>query len=86
MKLQRIDTFWLEWCVEELEKGRSVRFLVRGWSMFPAIWPGSRVVIKPLDPSELRIGMVVAFIRAGQIVVHRIVEIERFFFKRRVIL
>lgn len=49
--------------------------------MFPSILPGARLEIKPFDCRELYIGMVVAFERAEQIVVHRVIDIDQQFFQ-----
>ena len=49
--------------------------------MFPSIWPGARLEIKPIACSELCVGMVVAFERAEQIVVHRVIDIDQQFFQ-----
>jgi hypothetical protein len=81
VKPTQTTIFWLSWCKEELAQGKNVLFLARGWSMFPSIWPGARLEIKPIDCSELCVGMVVAFERAEQIVVHRVIDIDQQFFQ-----
>ncbi|MEN9699762.1 MAG: hypothetical protein RLZZ301_960 [Bacteroidota bacterium] len=49
--------------------------------MFPSIRPGARLEIKSIDCSELCVGQVVAFERAEQIVVHRVINIDQQFFQ-----
>jgi len=58
-----------------LRDGRSVVISAGGASMWPAIKPEDRVVIEPLTGAELRPGDVVALIRLGGFVVHRIIEV-----------
>ncbi len=58
-----------------LRDGRSVTVAAGGISMWPAIQPDDRVVIEPLSGAELSAGDVVALIRLGGFVVHRIKKI-----------
>jgi len=48
-----------------------------GFSMWPAIQPGDRVILSPCYPADLSAGDVVAARRDGGFVVHRITEIKR---------
>jgi signal peptidase I len=48
-----------------------------GYSMWPAIQPGDRVILSPCHPADLSAGDVVAASRDGGFVVHRITEIKR---------
>lgn len=58
-----------------LDKGKSVRFRARGWSMAPFIRDGDVITVSPLAGALPGIGEVVAFIRPGSenLVVHRVV-------------
>lgn len=60
--------------IELLRSGQAVQFLARGRSMWPTIPSGSRVEISPCGASELEVGQIAAFERAGQVVVHRVVK------------
>ena len=53
-------------------------YTVRSDSMTPALRPGSLVVVRPVDPQDIRIGTVVTFqIRSGEpgVATHRVVGI-----------
>lgn len=52
-----------------------VRFVARGSSMLPAIFPGDCLTIKPFGDARARVGEVVLVRRAGEFRVHRIVRI-----------
>jgi hypothetical protein len=54
--------------------GREVAFSVQGSSMLPLIGPGDRVVLRLLDPHELRPGDLFAFLAGSKVLVHRFVK------------
>jgi signal peptidase I len=58
-----------------LAEGKQVTITAGGYSMWPTIKPGDRIIITPLDPDKpLTAGKVVALRRDGGFVVHRITE------------
>lgn len=61
-----------------LTEGKEILITAGGYSMWPAIRPGDRIILSPPDPGEpLKTGMVVALRRDGGFVVHRITRIQR---------
>jgi signal peptidase I len=58
---------------ELLDKGTSIRIKASGYSMFPAIRPGNTIIIKPVPPDELKCGMIIAWKREKDMVVHRLI-------------
>lgn len=58
---------------ELLDKGTSIRIKASGYSMYPAIRPGNTLIIKPVEPEELKCGMIIAWKRKKDMVVHRLV-------------
>lgn len=56
-----------------LEKGRSFRFLAKGYSMTPFIRNGDVVTISPFLGRRANMGEVVAFIHPHGLAVHRII-------------
>lgn len=46
-------------------------------SMHPTYEPGDLVMIAGVDPSEIRVGDVIVFWRDGQLIMHRVIRIER---------
>jgi len=58
---------------ELLDKGTSLRIKASGYSMYPAIKPGNTIIIKPVPHAELKCGMIIAWKRKKDIVVHRLV-------------
>jgi len=64
-----LKEMWWEAC----DKGESLRFKIVSGSMKPLIMPGDEVKVAKTEPSDIRIGDVVA-LKAGQrVVVHRII-------------
>jgi len=60
-----------------LEEGKQVTVTAGGYSMWPTIKPGDRIIITPLNPEKpLTAGKVVALRRDGGFVVHRITEVR----------
>ena len=56
-----------------LAEGRSVRFPILGWSMYPLLRDGDEVLVVPADGRELRRGDVALYRRAGgPLVLHRV--------------
>jgi hypothetical protein len=61
-----------------LEEGREVMITAGGFSMWPAIKPGEKLIIKPLSKEmPLAAGTVVALRREGGFVVHRVAEFRK---------
>lgn len=58
--------------LELLRSGETVRFQVRGQSMWPAIPSHSRVEVRPSEAAQIQVGQIAAFERQGRIVVHRV--------------
>ena len=58
---------------ELLDKGTSIRIEASGYSMYPAIVPGNTIIIKPVAAEELKCGMIIAWKREKDLVVHRLV-------------
>jgi len=58
-----------------LDEERSVTVTTGGYSMWPAIRPGDRVVIEPLKGSMPSAGDIVALRRDGGFVVHRVYKV-----------
>lgn len=59
--------------VAALRDGQTVRWVVRGGSMWPAIPDGSEVEVTPCAAGDLRVGEVAAFCRGESLVVHRVI-------------
>lgn len=58
-----------------LEKGKSIRFQAKGWSMRPFIRDGDFIVVSPVKRSSIRKGDVVFHSNAeNKIMVHRIIR------------
>ena len=61
-----------------LTEGKEIVITAGGYSMWPAIKPGDRIIISPPDPEKsLKTGRVVALSRDGGFVVHRITAIQK---------
>lgn len=61
-----------------LAEGQEISITAGGYSMWPAIKPGDRIILSPPDPDKpLKTGRVVALRRDGGFVVHRITAIQR---------
>ena len=63
---------------EVLNKGSSVRFKAKGFSMSPFIRNGDVITVSPFTLAKLRPGDIAAFIleKPGRLVVHRVVGIR----------
>jgi peptidase S24-like protein len=59
--------------IDLLREGQPVVFRARGASMWPAIPDGSLIEVRPCAPRAVAEGSLVAFERAGAVVVHRVV-------------
>ena len=60
-----------------LTEGKEVAITAGGYSMWPAIKPGDRIIISPPDPDKpVKVGRVVALRRDGGFVVHRVTAIQ----------
>ena len=58
-----------------LEKGNSIRFQAKGWSMRPFIRDGDFIVVNPVKSSSIRKGDIVFYSNAeNKIIVHRIIR------------
>lgn len=61
-----------------LTEGKEIVITAGGYSMWPAIKPGDRIIISPPDPDKpLKKGRVAALRRDGGFVVHRVTAIQR---------
>jgi hypothetical protein len=61
-----------------LTEGKEIVITAGGYSMWPAIKPGDRIIISPPDTDKpLKAGRVAALRRDGGFVVHRITAIQR---------
>ena len=61
-----------------LTEGKEIVITAGGYSMWPAIKPGDRIILSPPDPDKpLKTGRVVALRRDGGFVVHRITAIQK---------
>lgn len=59
-----------------LAEGKTIRIKAHGYSMYPAIKPGSVILIEPLRlKGAPRVGEIVAIEREKGIIVHRIIKI-----------
>jgi hypothetical protein len=58
--------------LELLRSGETVRFQVRGHSMWPTIPSHSRIEVRPSEAAEIRVGQIAAFERQGRVIVHRV--------------
>jgi signal peptidase I len=59
-----------------LESGHSIELPATGYSMFPTLRPGYRLVVKPATKGETpKIGSVVVYKDNGSLVMHRLIEI-----------
>jgi hypothetical protein len=66
----------LEIVLAVLESGNAVELPAKGYSMFPALKPGKRVIIKPLPEGAFpELGSVVVYRDNNILVMHRLVEI-----------
>ena len=60
-----------------LTEGKDIIITAGGYSMWPAIKPGDRIIISPPDPDKpVKTGSVVALRRDGGFVVHRITAVK----------
>jgi signal peptidase len=58
-----------------LEKGHSIRFQAKGWSMRPFIRDGDFIVVNPVKNSSIKKGDIVFYSNAeNKIIVHRIIR------------
>jgi signal peptidase I len=59
-----------------LESGNSVVLPATGYSMFPTLRPGDRVLVKPVIKGEMpEPGTIVVFRDNGQLIIHRLIKI-----------
>ena len=58
---------------ELLDKGTSIRISASGYSMYPAIKPGNTIIIRQVPIDKLKCGMIIAWKRENDLVVHRLV-------------
>jgi signal peptidase I len=59
-----------------LESGNSVVLPATGYSMFPTLRPGDRVLVKPVIKGEMpQPGSIIVFRENGQLVIHRLLKI-----------
>jgi signal peptidase I len=65
----------LELAAEALRRFSEVRFVARGSSMLPAIYPGDCLTVQTFGTAVPRRGDIVLYNRGGEFCVHRIVNI-----------
>ena len=63
-------------CEGLLAQGCTARFRAEGWSMYPAIPPGSVVDVVPVRAEDIRLGDVLLCRVATAAVAHRVVRIQ----------
>ena len=51
-----------------------IRFKAIGWCMFPIIWVGDILKVKPIKPEDARIGDIVLYKSVGRAFAHRLVK------------
>ena len=65
----------LELSRDILEKGKSVRFQAKGWSMRPFIRDGDFIVVSPIENSSIKTGDVVFYLTTeNKVIVHRVIR------------
>jgi|GEM_PF-443370 len=65
---------FLELSRDTLEKGKSVRFRAKGWSMRPFIRDGDFITVNPVGNSSIKIGDVVFYSPTeNKVIVHRVI-------------
>src|SRR5271157_970505 len=72
---QTRDSFKLELAAEILRKFGEVRFVARGTSMLPTIYPGDCLTVRSFGAAGPRRGEIVLCRRGGEFRVHRIVRL-----------
>lgn len=66
---------FLELSRDILEKGKSVRFQAKGWSMRPLIRDGDFIIVSPIENSSIKTGDVVFYSATGnKVIVHRLIR------------
>lgn len=60
-----------------LDQDKAISIAAGGYSMWPVIRPGDKVIVTPLAGTEPETGDIVALIRDGGFVVHRVIEIKK---------
>jgi signal peptidase len=50
--------------------------LVSGGSMSPALNPGDIVILRPVEPENIRVGDIIRVVQAGTPILHRVIEIR----------
>ena len=66
---------FLELSRDIFEKGKSVRFQAKGWSMRPLIRDGDLIVVNPIENSSIKTGDVVFYSTTGnKVIVHRLIR------------
>ncbi len=63
-----------ELAAEILRRRCDVRIRVTGASMAPALWPGDVIAVRPAADRPPSTGDIAVYIRAGKLIVHRVVE------------
>jgi signal peptidase I len=67
-----IETF-----IDLLKQGKSVIHMAEGYSMFPTLRPGDKVMIKPLAKGEIpEPGNIIVAVRDNILVLHRLVNVR----------
>lgn len=72
------NNIFFAWVEEELAAGRSVRFVVNGFSMMPLLRNGrDEVLLEPCDPQSIAKGNILLFRYKGAHILHRVTGMER---------
>jgi signal peptidase I len=59
-----------------LAEGKTIRIKAHGYSMYPAIKPGSQVLIEPINLKGAPVpGEIIAIVRENGLIIHRLVRI-----------
>lgn len=62
---------------DQVRRGRTVRLIVRGWSMVPLVWPGFRLTLASWPDEGPRVGDIAAIMLRGHAVFHLVHYVER---------
>lgn len=58
--------------IQLLQDGYSIRVPVQGYSMFPLLFPGDRILIEPTPYTEVKTGQIILFQSGSRLVAHRV--------------
>lgn len=69
------DNPCIELIVEALAKEENIRLLFSGASMLPTLTDGMQVVVEKVPPAQVRLGNLILYRKAEQMIIHRAVGI-----------